>query len=183
MLTWGKRCHWRLSVETVHQLSEAETSHIQQIIQGKKVFLIVDESEFDNKKFLNILVGNIETPEKTYLVDCNIIETVNQATVSTKIDDCLCSLQVLRENSALLSDAASYMRACSTTLKVLYPNTFHVTFLAHMMMHNCAERVWSYFTDVDNLIARVKAVISSVQLPSGRARPLAIYSHFYLKLF
>ena len=78
----------------VHQLAEAETSRIQQIIQGKKVFLIVDESEFDNKKFLNILVGNIETPEKTYLVDCSIIETANQVTVSTKIDDCLRSLQV-----------------------------------------------------------------------------------------
>ena len=31
----------------VHELAEAETSHIQQRIQGKKVFLIVDESEFD----------------------------------------------------------------------------------------------------------------------------------------
>ena len=48
--------------------------------------------------------------------------------------------------------------ACSTTLKVLYPNLFHVTCFAHMM-HNCAERDWSYFTDVDNLIAKVKAVI------------------------
>ena len=27
------------------------------------------------------------------------------------------------------------------------------------MMHNCAERVRSYFTDVDYLIARVKAVL------------------------
>ena len=135
----------------VHQLAEAETSRIQ---------LIVDESEFDNKKFLNILVDNIETPEKTYLVDCSIIETANQATVSTKIDDCLRSLQVPQENFALLpSDAASYMRAYSTTLKVvLYPNLFHVTCLAHMM-HKCAERVRSYFTGVDNLIARVKAVI------------------------
>ena len=144
----------------VHQLTEVKTSHIQQIIQGKEVFLIVDEKEFDNK-FLNILLGNIETPEKTYLVDCSIVETVNQAAMSTKIDDCLRSLQVPRENFALLlSDTASYMRACSTTLKVLYPNMFHVTCLAHMM-RNCAERVRSYlimWTDVDNLIARVKAV-------------------------
>ena len=106
-----------------HQLAEAETSRIQQIIQGKKVFLIVDESEFDNKKFLNILVVNIETSERTYIVDCSIIETANQATMSTKIDDCLRSLQVPRENFVLLlSDAASCMRACLTTLKVFYPN-------------------------------------------------------------
>ena len=133
----------------VHQLAEAETSCIQQIIQGKKVFLIVDESEFSNKKFLNILVGNIETPERTYIVDCSIIETANQAAVPNKIDDCLRSLQVPRENFVLLlSDAASYMRACSLTLKVLYPNL--VTFMWLHMIHNCAERVRSYFTDVDN---------------------------------
>ena len=45
----------------VHQLAEAETSRIQQIVQGKKVLLIIDKSEF-GKKFLNILVDNIETP-------------------------------------------------------------------------------------------------------------------------
>ena len=46
------------------------------------------------------------------------------------------------------------MRACLTTLKAaLYPNLFHVTCLTH----NCAERVRSYFTHVDNLIARVKS--------------------------
>ena len=73
----------------VHQLDETETSRIQQIIQGKKV----TKSKFDNNKFLNILVGNIETPENTYLVDCSIIETANQATVSTKIDDCLRSFR------------------------------------------------------------------------------------------
>ena len=77
---------------------------------------------------MNILVGNIETPEQTFLVDCSIIETANQATVSTKIDNCLLSLQVPQENFALfLLDVTSYMRACSTTLKVvLYPNLFHV---------------------------------------------------------
>ena len=77
--------------------------------------------------------------------------------MSTKIDDCLRGLQVPRENFALLlSDAASYMRACSATLSI-YPNLFHVTCLTHMM-HNCAERVQSYFTDVGNLIAIFNAV-------------------------
>ena len=57
----------------------------------------------------------------------------------------------------LLSDAASYMTACTATLKVFYLRLFHVTCLAHML-HNCAEKVRGAFADVDNLVARVKAV-------------------------
>ena len=40
----------------------------------------------------------------------------------------------------LLSDAASYMTACTAALKVLYPYLFHMTCTAHML-HNCAEKV------------------------------------------
>ena len=45
----------------------------------------------------------------------------------------------------------SYMTACTVALKVLYPYLFHVTCTAHML-HNCAEKVRSYFTEVDNLV-------------------------------
>jgi hypothetical protein len=48
------------------------------------------------------------------------------------------------------------MMAASAALKLLYPNLFHVTCIAHLL-HNCAEKVRSHFQDVDNLIARVKA--------------------------
>ena len=66
-------------------------------------------------------------------------------------------LDIPRENFVLLlSDAASYMTACTAALKVLYPYRFHVTCTAHML-HNCVEKVRSYFTEVDNLVARVKA--------------------------
>ena len=144
--------------EHVMLLADAEPSRIKQILKDKKVFMVVDESEVNKMKFLNVLVGDTEFPEKTYLVDCSIIENVNQTTVSSKIDDCLRILEIPRENFVLLiSDAASYMVACSAVLKVLYPNMFHLTCLAHLL-HNCAEKVRSYFTDVDNLIARVKAV-------------------------
>ena len=61
-------------------------------------------------------------PEKTYLLDYSVIETVNQNVMCAKIDDCLQNLDIPRENFVLLlSDAASYMTACTATLKVLYP--------------------------------------------------------------
>ena len=122
-----------------------------------KVFLVVDESEIDKKKYLNVLVGDINVPEKTYLLDCSVVETVNQNVMCTKIDDCLWNLDIPRENFVLLlSDAASYMTACMVALKILYLYLFHVTCTAHML-HNCAEKVCSYFMEVDNLVARVKA--------------------------
>ena len=58
--TWGQTVPSEtVCQDFIHQLAEAETSRIQQIIQGKKVFFIVDENEFGNKKLLDILVGNI----------------------------------------------------------------------------------------------------------------------------
>ena len=45
----------------------------------------------------------------------------------------------------------------SITLKSLYPKLFHVTCVAHLL-HNCAVKIKSHFEDVDQLIAKVKAV-------------------------
>ena len=43
------------------------------------------------------------------------------------------------------------------TLKSLYPKLFHVTCVAQLL-HNCAMKIKSHFEDVDQLIAKVKAV-------------------------
>ena len=79
-------------------------------------------------------------PEKTYLIECCVTEAMNQSIICMKINDILLKLDIARENFLqLLSDAASYMTACTATLKVLYLRLFHVTCLAHML-HNCAEK-------------------------------------------
>ena len=49
------------------------------------------------------------------------------------------------------------MIAAGITLKSLYPKLFHVTCVAHSL-HNCAMKIKSHFEDVDQLIAKVKAV-------------------------
>ena len=56
-----------------------------------------------------------------------------------------------------LFDAAKYMIAAGITLKSVYPKMFHVTCVAHLL-HNCAMEIKSHFEDVDQLIAKVKAV-------------------------
>ena len=58
----------------------------------------------------------------------------------------------------LLSDTAKYKIAAGITLKSQYPKLlFHMTCVAHLL-HNCAMKIKSHFEDVDQLIAKVKAV-------------------------
>ena len=49
------------------------------------------------------------------------------------------------------------MIAAGITLKSLYPKLFCVTCVAHLL-HNCAMKIKSHFEDVDQLIAKIKAV-------------------------
>ena len=112
----------------------------------------------DNTKFINVIVGDIDVPEKMYLIECCVTKTVNQSILYMKIliDNILWKLDIARENFLLLlSDAASYMTTYIATLKVLYPRLFHVACLAHML-HNYAEKMRGAFADIENLIARVK---------------------------
>ena len=115
--------------------------NIKKKLAGKGIFMVVDESEVLKNKYINVLVSDAAEPEKTYIVDCSIVETVNQHIVASKIDNCIKKLDALRSRFVLLlSDAASYMMASSAALKLLYPNLFHVTCTAHLL-HNCAEKV------------------------------------------
>ena len=49
------------------------------------------------------------------------------------------------------------MIAAGITLKSLYPKLLHVTCVTHLL-HNCVTKIKSHFEDVDQLIAKVKAV-------------------------
>ena len=92
------------------------------------------------------------------MLDCSIVETVNQQVVTVKIDDALKKLDIQRHNLVLLlSDAARYITACTAALKLLYLRLFHVTCMVHLL-HNYAEKVLNHFQQVDNLIAKVKVV-------------------------
>ena len=137
---------------------ESETECLCQLFETKNAFVVIDKTELNKVKYVNVLIGDITVPEKTYLLDCSEIETVNQQVTAAKIDDALRSINIPREKFVLLlSDAASHMTTATAALKILYPNLFHVTCVAHML-HNCSEKICAYYTDVDQLIAWTKAV-------------------------
>ena len=52
------------------------------------------------------------------------------------------------------------MIAVGITLKPLHPKLCYITCLAHLL-HNCAMKVKSHFEDVNQQIAKVKAVDKS----------------------
>ena len=55
---------------TALQLSEDELKRIRNAVHDKQIFLIVDESPVSGSQYLNILVGNLETPHVSYFYDC-----------------------------------------------------------------------------------------------------------------
>ena len=80
---------------------------LKEHLNGKRIFLIVDESEINGTKYLNILIGETAVPGKNYILSCSVVECVNQQVVSGKIADALMKLGVVRENFVLLlTDAA-----------------------------------------------------------------------------
>ena len=146
-------------IGTTLQLSEDELKRIRNTVHDKQIFLIVDESTLSGMQYLNILVGSLETPDVSYLHDCQLLKCApNSNIIAQVVDDAVRNLGINRSFFCLLlSDAAKYMIAAGITLKSLYPKLFYVTCVAHLL-HNCAMKIKSHFEDVDQLIAKVKAV-------------------------
>lgn len=144
---------------TVKSLFLHNHEAIKTKLAGKNIFIVTDESDVNGQKYVNSLIGLVSEPEKTYLVDCQPIDQSPNAEVMVMIiDDILKECGILRKNVILLlSDAARYMVKAFETIKILYPDCFHVTCFAHLL-HNCALRVKAFYVDIDSLIASVKAL-------------------------
>ena len=78
----------------------------------KKFFLIVDETEVAKQKHISVLVGSIDAPNQTFLVNCyplNSGRNVNSSIILHTVDDILRQLEIKRENFSLfLTDAPRY---------------------------------------------------------------------------
>ena len=126
----------------------------------QKIFLIVDEAEIAKQKYISVLVGSLDAPNHTFLVDCHPLDSgsnVNSSIILHTVDDILRQLEIKRDNFSLfLTDAARYMSLGGKTLKELYPSLMHVTCVAHLL-HNCAMRVRAHFKNIDEVIATIKA--------------------------
>ena len=120
----------------------------------------MDEVEVAKRKYINVLVGSLDTPNDTFLIDCLPLESgnnVNSSIILHTVDDILQQLETRRENFALLlTDAARYMSLAGKTLKELNTFLMPVTCNAHLL-HNCAMRVRAYFKNIDEVVATIKA--------------------------
>ena len=124
------------------EIGEKEIDRVKNLIHEQKIFLVVNESEISGIKYLNVLVGLLDEPDKTYLIACKVLpKSPTAQSICQEIDDCLRFLDVIRNSFCLLlSDAARYMQATGKMLKNMYPQLFHVTCVAHLL-HNSALRV------------------------------------------
>ena len=142
------------------KLASQKKEQIQELLRDKKIFLIVDEVEVAKQKYISVLVGSVDAPNQTFLVNCHPLDSdryVNSSIILHTVDDILRQLEIKRENFSLfLTDAARYMSSAGKTLKELYPSLMHVTCVAHLL-HNRAMRVRAHFKNIDEVIATIKA--------------------------
>ena len=120
----------------------------------------MDEAEVAKQKCISVLVGSLDAPNQTFLVNCYPLDSgrnVNSSIILHTVDDILRQLKIKRENFSLfLNDAAWYMSSAGKTLKELYSSLMHITCVAHLL-HNCAMRVRAHFKNIDEVIATIKA--------------------------
>ena len=120
----------------------------------------MDEAEIAKQKYISVLVGSLDAPNQTFLVDCHPLDNgsnVNSSIILHTVDDILRQLEIKGEKFLLfLTDAARYMSLAGKTLKELYSSLMHVTCVAHLL-HNCAMRVRAHFKNIDEIIATIKA--------------------------
>ena len=73
----------------------------------------MDKAEDAKQKYINVLVGNLDVPNQTFLVDCHPLDNgsdVNSSIILHTRDDLLRQLEIKRENFLLfLTDAARYI--------------------------------------------------------------------------
>ena len=126
----------------------------------------MDEAEIAKQKYISVLVGSLDAPNQTFLVDCHPLDSgsnVNSSIIVHTVNDILRQPEIKRENFSLfLTDAARYMSLSGKTLKELYPSLMHVTCVAHLL-HNCVMRVRAHFKNIDQVIATIKAATIKIK--------------------
>ncbi|KAG0433983.1 CGG triplet repeat-binding protein 1 [Dictyocoela muelleri] len=124
---------------------------------GKSIYLIIDETQFNQRKFINILMGDIEDPRNIYLTACKeIFGCVDSNIISVQVDNVLKGFNIQRENFKLfITDSAAYMISAGKNLKIFYSNLLHIYCWLHFL-HNCALKIRCHYKSVDFLVSSMK---------------------------
>ena len=96
----------------VAKLTSQKDEQIQELLRDKKIFLFVDEAEVAKQKYISVLVGSLDAPNQTFLVNCHPLDSgrnVNSSIILHTVDDILRQLEIKRENFSLfLTDASRF---------------------------------------------------------------------------
>ena len=85
---------------SVAQLASQKEENIRELLWDKKVFLILDEAEVAKQKYINVLVGSLDTPNETFLIECLPLDSssnVNSSIILHTVDDELRKLGTKRK--------------------------------------------------------------------------------------
>ena len=83
----------------INELYEEEMQRIKTFVKDEPAFLVVDESDVSETKYVNILVGTISKPQTAFLVECAPLHAAaNSETILRIIDDTISLLSVARSN-------------------------------------------------------------------------------------
>ena len=81
----------------VAKLASQIEEQIQELLGDKKIFLIVDEAEIAKQKYIGVLVGSLDAPDQTFLVNCHPLNSgrnVNSSTILHTVDDISRQLEI-----------------------------------------------------------------------------------------
>ena len=86
-----------LSLETaaracVAKLASQKEEQIQELLRDKNIFLIVNDAKVAEQKYINVIVGSLDAPNQTFLVDCHSLDSgcnVNSSIILHTVDDVL----------------------------------------------------------------------------------------------
>ena len=81
----------------VAKLASQKEEQIQELLRDKNVFLIVDEAEVAKLKYTSVLVGSLDAPNQTFLVNCHPLDSgrnVNSSIILHTVDDILRQLEI-----------------------------------------------------------------------------------------
>ncbi|KAL7394851.1 hypothetical protein ABVT39_005418 [Epinephelus coioides] len=131
-----------------HQLQERylgavyqkEKEELKIHLAGKPVAVIFDETpDVEGRCVLNILLAPLEKDKSgrilAYLADTVFLEQCNHSTVSVAVVKCLQEYSINNEDVIVFdTDNAAYMKkAFQAALQSLFPNSLHITCMAHIM--------------------------------------------------
>ena len=81
----------------VAKLPSQKEEQIQELLRDKTFFLIVDEAEVATQKYISVLVGSLDAPNQTFLVNCHPLDSgrnVNSNIILHTVDDILRQLEI-----------------------------------------------------------------------------------------